>query len=73
MDMGPWPVSLYGLHVSANGSAFQTSNAWGAGYSNDLFTAEWGNLFGAPMGHEVVRSSSPESGIERLPSSLPPR
>ena len=52
----PRPVASYGLHVSANGSAFQTTSAWGSAYQNDIFTAEWGNLFGTtPVGHEVVR------------------
>ena len=63
VDTVPRPVASYGLHVSANGSAFQTTDAWGTGYRNDLFTAEWGNLSGAmPVGHEVVRVELNGSG-----------
>ncbi|MGH2710249.1 MAG: plastocyanin/azurin family copper-binding protein [Actinomycetota bacterium] len=66
----PRPVSSYGLHVSANGSAFQTTDAWGADYKNDLFTAEWGNLFGTtPVGHEVVRVELTANGDQVLRQS----
>jgi glucose/arabinose dehydrogenase/plastocyanin len=70
IDTVPRPVSSYGLHVSANGSAFQTTDAWGADYKNDLFTAEWGNLFGAvPVGHEVVRVEITAAGDQVLRQS----
>ena len=51
----PLPVASFGLHPSANGLAFQTSGAWGEEYRNNLFVTEWGNLFGPPAGHKVVR------------------
>ena len=52
----PRPVATFGLHVSADGAAFQTTDAWGADYKNDLFVAEFGNFFGdRVMGHRVVR------------------
>lgn len=66
----PRPVASYGLHVSANGSAFQSTNAWGPAYRNDLFTAEWGNLFVTDsldypvVGHEVVRVELDPSGAQ---------
>jgi glucose/arabinose dehydrogenase len=49
------PVSSFGLHTSSDGLAFQTSDAWGEEYENDLFVAQWGSLFGTPAGHNVVR------------------
>ena len=58
----PRPVSSFGLHVSADGLAFQTSSRWGKEYRNDLFVAEWGSLFGAPTGHKVVRVQLDKSG-----------
>ena len=51
----PRPVSSFGLHPSANGLAFQTTDAWGEDYKNDIFVAEWGSLFGEPSGHKIVR------------------
>jgi glucose/arabinose dehydrogenase len=51
----PRPLSSFGLHPSANGLAFQTTDAWGEAYTNDLFVAEWGSLFGEPSGHKIVR------------------
>lgn len=71
----PRPVSSYGLHVSANGSAFQTTNAWGEAFRNDLFTAEWGNLFVTDsldyplVGHEVVRVELDPSGTHAVRQS----
>lgn len=58
----PKPVSSFGLHTSSDGLAFQTTDAWGGDYRNDLFVAEWGNLFGPPAGHDVVRVQLDESG-----------
>lgn len=52
----PRPVMSFGLHVSADGLAFQTTDAWGEEYRNDLFVAEFGNFFGDEVtGHKVVR------------------
>ena len=51
----PRPLSSFGLHPSANGMAFQTTDAWGEDYVNDLFVAEWGSLYGDPSGHQIVR------------------
>ncbi|MGH2729255.1 MAG: PQQ-dependent sugar dehydrogenase, partial [Actinomycetota bacterium] len=51
----PRPVLSFGLHTSSDGLAFQTTSEWGEEYTNDLFVAEWGNLFGQPAGHDVVR------------------
>lgn len=58
----PRPVSSFGLHTSSDGLAFQTKRAWGPEYRNDLFVAEWGNLFGPPAGHDIVRVQLDESG-----------
>ncbi len=52
----PRPVATFGLHVSADGLAFQRTNAWGDAFRNDLFVAEFGNFFGDEVvGHKVVR------------------
>jgi glucose/arabinose dehydrogenase len=56
------PVSSFGLHTSSNGLAFQTNEAWGEDYKNDLFVAQWGSLFGPPAGHNVVRVQLDASG-----------
>ena len=70
VDTVPRPVASYGLHVSANGSAFQTTAAWGDAYRNDLFTAEWGNLFGeGVVGHEVVRVELDSTGKQAVRQS----
>ena len=58
----PRPVSSFGLHTSSDGLAFQTTGAWGPDHRNDLFVAEWGNLFGAPAGHDVIRVQLDETG-----------
>lgn len=51
----PRPVASFGLHVSANGLAFQTTDAWGEDHRDDLFVAEFGNFFGEEVvGHRVV-------------------
>ena len=60
----PRPVASFGLHPSANGLAFQTTDAWGEDYVDDLFVAEWGSLFGNPSGHKVVRVELDESGTK---------
>ena len=52
----PRPAGTFGLHVSADGMAFQTTDAWGPDYKNDAFVAEFGNFFGDDVvGHRVVR------------------
>lgn len=58
----PRPVSSFGLHTSSDGLAFQTTDAWGDDHRNDLFVAEWGNIFGALAGHDVVRVQLDDSG-----------
>lgn len=43
------PSALFGMHVSADGVAFDPA-------TGDLFVAEWGNIFGDEItGHKVVR------------------
>ena len=66
----PRPVSSFGLHTSSDGLAFQTKGAWGPDYKNDLFVAEWGNLFGAPAGHDVVRVQLNKSGRKVVSQSV---
>ena len=51
----PRPVSSFGLHTSSDGLAFQSTDSWGGDHRNDLFVAEWGNLFGPPRGHDIIR------------------
>jgi hypothetical protein len=52
----PRPVASFGLHVSADGLAFQMTDSWGDEYRNDLFVAQFGNFFGNEVkGHDVVR------------------
>ena len=58
----PRPLTSFGLHTSSNGLAFQSTDSWGDDFTNDLFVAEWGNLFGPPAGHDVVRVELDESG-----------
>ena len=58
----PRPVSSFGLHTSADGLAFQRTDAWGPDYSNDLFVTEWGSLFGPPRGHDIIRVELNKSG-----------
>ncbi|MDQ4064804.1 MAG: hypothetical protein M3161_02020 [Actinomycetota bacterium] len=60
----PRPLSSFGLHPSANGLAFQTTDAWGEEFRNDLFVAEWGSIFGMPSGHRVVRIELDGSGTK---------
>ena len=64
------PVSSFGLHTSSDGLAFQTRKAWGAEYRNDLFVAEWGNLFGPPAGHDIVRVELNKSGRKVVSQSV---
>lgn len=57
----PRPVASFGLHVSADGLAFQVTDLWGDEFRNDLFVAEFGNFFG-PEGHRVVQVELDSSG-----------
>ncbi len=66
----PRPVSSFGLHTSSDGLAFQTSKAWGPNHQNDLFVAEWGNLFGTPAGHDVVRVQLNNTGKKVVSQSV---
>lgn len=57
------PSALFGLHVSADGLAFNPNTSFPAGYDHDLFVAEFGNFFGnTPVGHKVVRVSFADDG-----------
>lgn len=50
------PQALFGMHVSANGLAFNPGTDFPSAYDHDLFVAEWGNIFGDELtGHKVVR------------------
>jgi glucose/arabinose dehydrogenase len=50
------PSALFGLHVSADGLAFNPGTNFPATYDHDLFVAEFGNFFGTiPAGHKIVR------------------
>lgn len=52
----PRPIASFGAHPSADGLAFQSTDAWGDGFTGDLFVAEFGNFFGSDVvGHQVVR------------------
>jgi len=67
----PLPEASFGLHVSADGAAFQESDAWGDEYENDLFVAEWGNLFGTEIrGHDVIQVELDESGTKVTAQSV---
>jgi len=57
------PSALFGLHVSADGLAFNPNTSFPAAYDNDLFVAEFGNFFGnTPVGHKIVRVRFDGSG-----------
>ena len=59
------PRTSFGAHVSADGLAFQTTNAWGAEFRRDLFVAEFGNFFGSEVvGHKVVRVELDATGTK---------
>lgn len=50
------PSALFGLHVSADGLAFNPNTNFPAAYDHDLFVADFGNFFGTvPVGHKIVR------------------
>ena len=60
------PVATFGGHVSADGLAFSHGSGFPASYGNDLFVAEWGNMWGAEdghlVGHKVVRVNFRDDG-----------
>jgi glucose/arabinose dehydrogenase len=60
----PRPLSSFGLHTSSDGLAFQTTAAWGGDHRNDVFVAQWGNLFGPPAGHNIIRVQLNASGTK---------
>ncbi|HEX2030987.1 MAG TPA: hypothetical protein VHL78_06270 [Actinomycetota bacterium] len=73
IDTVPRPLTSFGLHVSADGLAFQTTDAWGEEFRNDLFVAEFGNFFGQEVvGHKVVRVELDDEGrsVSRLSDFL---
>ena len=50
------PAALFGLHVSANGLAFNPGTNFPAAMNGDLFVAEFGNFSGdETVGHKIVR------------------
>lgn len=66
----PRPAGTFGLHVSADGMAYQRTNAWGDAYRNDLFVAEFGNFFGDDVvGHRVVRVEMDAAGTKAVRTS----
>jgi hypothetical protein len=62
VDTVPRPAWSFGLHPSADGLEFQRTAAWGDEFRNDLFVCEFGNFFGEPAGHKVVRLEFGEAG-----------
>lgn len=60
------PVATFGGHVSADGLAFAHGSKFPGSYRNDLFVAEWGNMWGAEdghvAGHKIVRVNFRDDG-----------
>ncbi|MDQ3935834.1 MAG: PQQ-dependent sugar dehydrogenase [Actinomycetota bacterium] len=60
------PVATFGGHVSADGLAFAHGSRFPGSYANDLFVAEWGNMWGAEdghaVGHKIVRVNLRDDG-----------
>ena len=60
------PVATFGGHVSADGLAFAHGSGFPGSYRNDLFVAEWGNLWGAEdghlVGHKIIRVNLRDDG-----------
>lgn len=57
------PSALFGLHVSADGLAFNPNTSFPASYDHDLFVVDFGNFFGTvPTGHKIVRVRFDASG-----------
>jgi hypothetical protein len=68
------PLASFGLHPSADGMAFQSTNAWGSAYRNNLFVAEYGNNPGlAFAGHKLVRVEMSATGtaVKRVSTFMP--
>jgi glucose/arabinose dehydrogenase len=64
------PRASFGAHPSADGLAFQTTNAWGPDFRRDLFVAEFGNFFGDEVvGHKVVRVELDAGGTQVVSQS----
>ena len=64
------PRASFGAHPSADGLAFQTTNAWGPEFRRDLFVAEFGNFFGDEVvGHKVVRVQLDAGGTKVVSQS----
>jgi glucose/arabinose dehydrogenase len=60
------PSATFGGHVSADGLAFAHGSRFPGSYRNDLFVAEWGNMWGAEdghaVGHKIVRVNFRDDG-----------
>ena len=60
------PLATFGGHVSADGLAFAHGSRFPGSYANDLFVAEWGNMWGAEdghvAGHKIVRVNLRDDG-----------
>ena len=60
------PIATFGGHVSADGLAFSHGSKFPGSYGNDLFVAEWGNMWGAEdghaVGHKIVRVNMRDDG-----------
>jgi glucose/arabinose dehydrogenase len=65
----PRPVSSFGLHTSSDGLAFQVTDAWGDDHRDNVFVAQWGNLFGPPAGHNIIRVELNGSGRKVIAQS----
>lgn len=57
------PAALFGLHVSADGLAFNPDTQFPEDMNGDLFVAQFGNFFGdETVGHKIVRVRFTERG-----------
>ena len=60
------PVAIFGGHVSADGLAFAHGSQFPGSYGNDLYVAEWGNMWGAEdgyiAGHKIARVNLRDDG-----------
>lgn len=70
------PVASFGGHVSADGLAFAHGSKFPGSYGNDLYVAEWGNMWGAEdgkvAGHKLVRVNFRDDGtLVRDENGLP--
>jgi hypothetical protein len=66
VDTVPRPRATFSGHVSADGLAFAHGSRFPSSYRNDLFVAEWGNMWGAEdghvVGHKIVRVNFRDDG-----------